>query len=306
VVALWVNSQDEDDIRRARVYAGDIFSTAPGPASLALCEFAREMAQDGFGALDPQRAQYSMPVEQFASLLSELKPRFIHHARSKELIRDLLAERGCDLDATYFDVPRLRTSTSDGFLTTGIAYAWHPHRDTWYSAPFSQINWWIPVFPVTDTNAMAFHLEYFDRAVANDSAVYNYYVWNAEHRRAAASQIGVESRPLPRPREEIDMSTRVVPVPPVGGMTVFSGQHLHSSVPNTSGVTRFSIDFRTVHIGDVRDGRSARNVDASCTGSSIRDFVCASDFSPMPPDVAAMFDDGTEGDGKLVYSAQSG
>jgi hypothetical protein len=40
-----------------------------------------------------------------------------------------------------FDMPRLRSSTSDNYLTTGIAYEWHPHRDTWYSAPQCQINW---------------------------------------------------------------------------------------------------------------------------------------------------------------------
>ncbi|MGW4247338.1 hypothetical protein ACWELQ_33145, partial [Nocardia sp. NPDC004722] len=35
-----------------------------------------------------------------------------------------------------------------------------------------------------------------------------------------------------------------------------SPEHL----PNTSGVTRFSIDFRTVHLGDVTAVRGARNV----------------------------------------------
>jgi hypothetical protein len=82
----------------------------------------------------------------------------------------------------------------------------------------------------------------------------------------------------------------------------FSGQHLHSSVLNTSGRTRYSIDFRTVHIDDIRAGRAAVNVDAKCTGSSIRDFIRASDFSPMPPDVIDFFADGTELSGELVYT----
>ena len=63
--------------------------------------------------------------------------------------------------ATYFDGPRMRTATSDGYLTSGIAYAFHPHRDTWYSAPFCQINWWIPIYDIEPVNALAFHPRYW-------------------------------------------------------------------------------------------------------------------------------------------------
>jgi hypothetical protein len=91
-------------------------------------------------------------------------------------------------------------------------------------------------------------------------------------------------------------------VSPVGGLIEFSGQHLHSSVPNHSGRTRFSIDFRTVHIGDIEAGLSAANVDVHCTGSSIRDFIRVSDLSPMPERVVELFNDGTEARGNLVFS----
>ena len=96
-------------------------------------ELARELIRDAFGSLDPETAQYHMPVEQYAAVLAELKPKFIHHPDSKRLIKQMLSETGCDLEKTYFDVPRMRTATSDDYLTTGIAYAFHPHRDTWYS-----------------------------------------------------------------------------------------------------------------------------------------------------------------------------
>ena len=44
-------------------------------------------------------------------------------------INALLASFRCDLDRTYFDVPRMRTSTSDDYLRSGISYAFHPQRD---------------------------------------------------------------------------------------------------------------------------------------------------------------------------------
>ena len=107
-----------------------------------------------------------MPVERCVEILADLKPKFIHHPKSKELIRGMLAERGCDLEKTYFDVPRLRTAFPSDYLSSGIAYAFHPHRDTWYSAPFSQINWWMPVYDVCPDNIMAFHPRYWEEAVS--------------------------------------------------------------------------------------------------------------------------------------------
>src|SRR3954468_13470924 len=177
-----VESTLSDDERRARLFAGDIFVYAPKPSTLAFVEFTRELIRAAFHGLDPEKAQYEMDVADYAALLAGLKPRFIHHPRCKELIRDLLAEHGADLEKTYFDVPRLRTSTSDDYLTSGIAYAFHPHRDTWYSAPFCQLNWWMPVFDLETGRSMAFHPAYWAKPVRNGSASYNYAEWNRTSR----------------------------------------------------------------------------------------------------------------------------
>jgi hypothetical protein len=302
MTAVHVDPLMADDARRDALYRGEVILTRPDSATTEFCGFAAELVADGFAGLDPERAQDFMPVGQYVEILTELKPRFIHHPRSKELLQAVLEARGCDMELTYFDVPRLRTSTSGGYLTAGIAYAWHPHRDTWYSAPMSQLNFWMAVHPIEASNAMAFHPSYFDVPIPNSSATYNYYEWNSKHRAAAASNVTVDSRPLPAPTIDIDISHPLVFVPPVGGLIQFSGQHLHSSVPNHSGRTRISIDFRTVHIGDIEAQRGARNVDAVCTGSSIRDFVRAADLAPMPERIVDHFADGTEARGTLRFS----
>ena len=301
MAAVQYEPQLTDDGRRAAIYRGDLVVTQPDAATTAFCAFAADLIAEAFEGMDPERAQHDMPVGRYVEILSDLKPRFIHHPRSKEALQAVLEARGCDLDLTYFDVPRLRTSTSDGYLTSGIAYAWHPHRDTWYSAPMSQLNFWMAVHPIEAGNAMAFHPKYFDLAVPNSSSGYNYYEWNTKHRAAASSNVTTETRPLPGPTVEIDISDPLIFVTPVGGLIEFSGQHLHSSVPNHSGRTRFSIDFRTVHIGDVEAGLAATNVDAACTGSSIRDFMRAADLAPMPERIVAHFADGTETRGALRF-----
>jgi hypothetical protein len=304
-MAVLFDGHKDDDERRTSSYNGDIHVSRPTTVTEGFCAFTRDLVREAFGELDPEVAQDHLPVARYAEILAVLKPTFIHHPRSKEFLRDILAERGCDLEATYFDVPRLRTSTSGGYLTTGIAYAWHPHRDTWYSAPMYQLNFWMPVFPVSADNAMAFHTKYFRTTVPNSSHEYNYYEWNSKHRASAASNVGSEVRPLPGPTGDVDISDPLVLVTPVGGLIEFSGQQLHSSVPNHSGRTRFSIDFRTVHIGDIESGRCAKNVDAHCTGSSIRDFIRASDFAPLPSHIVEHFVDGTEDRGDLVYASNA-
>ena len=301
-MAVLIDPALGDDARRAAVFRGDIVVTSPTATPVAFCAFARELVEEAFSPLDPEVAQDDLPVETYAAILSELKPRFIHHPRSKEFIRALVEERGGDPGLIHFDVPRLRSSTSGGYLTTGIAYAWHPHRDTWYSAPMNQLNYWMPVYPIEAGNALAFHPEYFETIVPNSSETYNYYEWNSKHRAAAATNIGAETRPLPGPTEAVDISDPLVIVPPVGGLIEFSGQHLHSSVPNLTGRTRFSIDFRTVHIADIIEGKGAPNVDARCTGSSIRDFIRVSDLAPLPDAIVDRFVDGTEHLGDVVFA----
>lgn len=305
MTSIIVDPAVSDDERRSALYTGDIFVHTASPAIREFVAFTRGMVEEAFRGHDPETAQYDMDVETYAGVLAALKPAFIHHPESKRHLCAILTERGCDPELTYFDVPRLRTSTSDDYLTTGIAYAFHPHRDTWYSAPMMQLNWWLPIYDVTPDNVVAFHPAYFDTGVRNGSERYNYYQWNRDSRALAASQIGVDTREQPKPEEDIDLDPQIRPVPPVGGMMVFSGAQLHSSVPNSSGRTRISVDFRTVHRADVENGIGARNVDSHCTGTTMRDYLRVSDLERLPAETVAPYDQGVPEE-LLQYAVYSG
>jgi hypothetical protein len=82
---------------------------------------------------------------------------------------------------------------------------------------------------------------------------------------------------------------------------LFSGASLHATVPNTSGRTRFSIDFRTVHYDDVVEKRGAPNVDSHSTGTSLRDFTRGTDSARLPDDVVALYEDHPPTSGVLVF-----
>jgi len=279
-----------DAERRRSLYAGDIFVYSPTPATLELCAFGRELIETAFAPHDPRHIHDKLPVEQCVAILAEVKPRFIHHPRSKELLRNLLVEFGCDPEETYFDVPRMRSAMPSDYLTSGIAYAFHPHRDTWYSAPFCQLNWWLPIYELLPENCMAFHPRYWREPVKNSSRIYNYARWNAEGRKAAATQIKSDTREQPRPEEPVEIEPSLKVMCPPGGLILFSAAQLHSTVPNTSGIARYSIDFRSVHGADAAARRGAPNIDSACTGTTMRDYLRVSDLAHLPEPVILSHD----------------
>ena len=282
---IYVDSPLADNERRRLLYAGELFVFSPGKSSGELCNLARDMAEEAFAPHDPPVAQDNMPPEEYARVLADLKPRFIHHPQAKELIRGMFTELGCDVERTYFDVPRLRTMAHGDYMRAGLALQFHPHRDTWFSAPYAQLNWWLPVYPIESENSMAFHQRYFAEPVKNSSSIYDYDEWNRTGRQQAAQQIKEETRKQPEAEEELELTPDVRVVSPVGGALVFSGAQMHSTVPNTTRRTRFSIDFRTVNLDDLVNGTGAPNVDSECTGTTLGDFLRASDLAPLPEEI---------------------
>jgi len=108
------------------------------------------------------------------------------------------------------------------YLKSGIAYAFHPHRDTWYSAPFCQINWWMPIYDLNSENCMAIHPHYFGRSIKNGSRDYNYHKWNLESRQNAAQHVKTDTRVQPRSEEPVELEPQVRLVCKVGGAYQFS------------------------------------------------------------------------------------
>jgi hypothetical protein len=298
---VYLDSPLGEDRRRRSLYHGQLFVFSPRPASLALCQFARHMIEEAFGTMDPRIAQDSMAVEDYVAIAAPLKPRFIHHPETNKLLRAVVEEFGCDLMKTYVDVPRLRMVTHSGYLTSGVGYAHHPHRDTWYSAPLCQLNWWLPIYEFHSDSGMAFHPQYWERAVKNGSSSFNYYQWNAEGRKNAAQHIKSDTRKQPRPEEPLELEPQVRIVCPPGGVILFSAAQMHSTVPNTSGQARYSIDFRTVHLDDVLASTGAPNVDSAPTGTSLRDFRRGADLEPMPEEAVNLYDNKAATEGVLVF-----
>jgi hypothetical protein len=216
-----------------RAYKGALVLLPPTPASLALCNWARELCEEAFHPYDPTTAQHQLDVDRFVDIAGPLKPRFIHHPRTRELQKAYLAALGYDSHLTYLDVPRLRVVTSDGYLKSGIGLNQPPHRDTWWSAPFQQIQFWGPVFPMSRYSSMEFYPYYHRNPLENTSREFNIYRWNATGRKNAAQERhGEDKRNIPRPAGSFNSPGSCQIVLPVGGMVLFSANELHATTEN--------------------------------------------------------------------------
>jgi hypothetical protein len=281
VITLYLNRQVGDDARRTSLFDGNIYLYSSFPASITLAELASRLISEAFAGLDPERAQFELPVADFISRVAPLKAEFTNGARSKELCQAFAVELGCDPEETYFDLPRLRVIPAGDYLTSGVSYNYAPHRDMWYGQPQELVNYWAPVFPVVGENAMSIFFDYFDKPVDNASTEYDYDDWVANHRPAAVHQTAGDRRPHPLPRETIDKRSEIRVAGTAGDVMIFSSNHLHASAPNESGVTRFSYDLRTVNLEDLRARRGPRNVDSGATGTTLGDVLRVSDLASL-------------------------
>jgi hypothetical protein len=264
---------------RQNIYQGDVIILTKLHSVATFLDYTREQLADLFRPYDPERVHEYIDKSEMAKMLGSWKPRFMHASTSRELVGRIVREAGFSAEGTHYDVPKPRTAFPVDHLTTGIAYAFPWHRDTWYGAPAQQINWWLPVYEVRQDNAMRFDLRSFDQAVTNSSAEFDYYQNNTA-RLSTASQITSERQIRPSALNHAPTDDLIV-IPPPGAVMLFSGAQLHASIPNTSGTTRFSVDFRTVDVADLFAGCGAPVVDVNCTGTAIRDFCRVSDGAPF-------------------------
>jgi len=282
IIPLYVNRGLKDDERRTRIFGGALFLYSAPAESTRIVEWVRECVADAFAATgDMRRAHQKLGVEEFAKIASSLKSRFTNDTRTKKLCQDLIAAMGCDPERTYFDLPRLRVAPPGEYLTTGVSYAYKPHRDPWYAHPTQLINYWVPVYDSEPSTVMSMFIDYFHRPVPNASGEWDYDEWVKNARYAAAQNIGVETRRHPVPTQSLGDTVDVRIVQNAGDLMLFSTCQLHATAPNLTDCIRYSYDLRTLHIDDLLEGRGPQNIDGKATGSTLKDFLRLSDLAPL-------------------------
>jgi hypothetical protein len=263
---------------RAALYAGDVFLGAPTPASRALVAAVRARLAEVLGCVpaEVRDAPQRMPNEELFARIGALRRELYLEPRFHEQLRAVVAAGGLDPARVAFDPLRLRVVRHRGHENPLAAPVYHPHRDTWYSHPRALIAWWIPLDDLAPHETFVFHPERFRAPIANDSEIFDYGDWVRDGwelkigwQKLAA---GAEAR-YPRAAPGADHGTSVGFACREADNLIFSGAHLHTTLPQATGRTRFSLDFRLVDLADHAAGLGAPDVDNRSRGSSLADYV---------------------------------
>lgn len=266
----------DDCSRGARLFRGDLIVFRSVDAVSALVSKAVGMIREVFAPHDPLVAQGALTSVAYADKSEALIRTFERDPGIRNLYRAALEAVGVDASLTYWDRLRLRIQPSGETHMSRRVMNLAPHRDSWGSNVMAQVNWWAPIYPVTAERTMVIYPAHWDRPIANTSAD-----WDFEALRLR-SQRGDDSYPLlPVATEPVDRTSAWPVVIEPGDLLCFSGAHLHASVPNTTGITRFSTEVRTANIEDLRAGRGAPNVDGAAPRQPLEWFHSLADGASL-------------------------
>ena len=267
--------------RRASLLRGEVHLLSPTAQTRALCDAMRARLIESFPEADPRQAQFILTPEELFARIRRLRLWLAQGALREEL-RAVLAAFGCDPSLTYFDALRLRAVTSGGHRNPAAAAAYYPHRDVWFANPSCQLNWWMPLYDVSEAQGLGFYPGYWDAPIANDSAGFDYDAYL----RAGGWQAYGDGVKAIQHHPTVKEPLREAPVQIAcgqGSLLLFAGAHLHAPIAHDTGATRFSVEFRACSLDDLRAGRGAPLLDNASVGTTLGDFIRCSDLAPYSP-----------------------
>lgn len=263
-------SIEESGNFRHRIYNGEVFKIPATVKSLSLTEQVQGELSLAFGP-DFRRIHEAVPVENIWQKMTFLRQHMAEYPPYHALMREIIIDAGFMPAENVYDVLRLRAVLHNGHGNPAAAKAYSLHRDTWYGNPQAQINWWIPLHDVSEKDSFSFFPGYFKSGIKNTSADFDYKGWianvgwqNAKGGRDTAYPRALEN---PEARDRKGFSCKA------GDMIVFSAAQAHQTAENTTQLTRFSVDFRTVHLLDMSKGVGAPNVDNLSSPDAVDDYL---------------------------------
>lgn len=274
-----------EDHRAARqaIYDGDVFMLEPTDASQALVRHVLTTMRAELGTDALRKVQFDLDPRAFFERMGVLRKTFYASPETIELTWAILRDCGFNDRDNAFDPMRLRIVADGACDDPAAAPVYYGHRDTWYAHSQALITWWVPLHDLRPEETFHFFLDRFNRAVHNDSEIFHYESWLERDRTRKVGwqnpKAGREAQ-YPRLLEDLGADERWGFGCRAGQIMLFSGSHLHQTRPNRTGQTRFSMDWRTVHLGDHEHGVGAPNVDNRSTGSAMSQYV-------FPDDIAA-------------------
>ena len=238
----------------AGLFGGDLIVFRGVDAVQTLLSRARTIVEAIFESANPCLAEGRLPAAAFQDRVRQARRRVQHDAAIEDAWQQILATLGFPPAEMQRDRLRLRVVPSRAGMRSRTSRPLAPHRDSWGSGIMAQINWWLPLYPLAPTRTMLIWPGRFEQSVDNTSAEWDY--------ETLMQQRGGDYPLLPVARAAPPEPGEPVLIEP-GELLAFSAAHLHAGLADGSGLTRLSLDTRTVWRRDVDENRGAANVDGA-------------------------------------------
>lgn len=257
---IYIDHPISDNQRSELLFSGHLLVYTQAQCMLELIEFTKDLLAKSMGNLDPTIVQQSLKKAPFLAATCQAQMEFRNSKEARQLFFKALAECGVDLINTYYDHFPLRIVPFAHKHTGAHRAAIGHHRDTWGSNIHCQQNWWAPIFDVTEERTIAIYPDYWKKPIENTTETWSFEQFLAE-RKNTESERSIIYPSAPSVIGEVDERSVVKLVIQPGEILNFSSAHLHASVPNTSQATRYSVEMRTITVGDLSAEHQAPNLD---------------------------------------------
>ena len=238
----------------AGLFAGELIVFRSLDTVRALVSRARTVVEETFESDAPWLIEGRLPAAEFQDRVRQARKRVQHDAGIEDAWQQTLTTLGFPSEEMQRDRLRLRVVPSRAGMRSRTSRPLEPHRDSWGSGIMAQINWWLPLYPLAPARTMLIWPGRFDRPVDNTSAEWDYDTLMRQ-RVSDYPLLPVARSTPPEPGEPVLIEP--------GELLAFSAAHLHAGIADESGITRLSLDTRTVWRRDVEEDRGAPNVDGA-------------------------------------------
>ncbi len=276
MTASYQNKRPEDFGEfRQQLYQGALYKLPASSESLALVEAANQRLEESFPGEDPRSVHQNYPPQALFERLGVVRKAFFTEENYHQLLKELLKAYQIPAEEIAFDPLRLRVVHPGGHHNPRAQAVYSLHRDTWYSLSQSVVAGWIALHDTGEDESFEVYPDYFKTAVRNSSEHFDYQAWVADKR---SLRIGWQDHDAGKDVDYIQAEevahrgTTVKLSAKKGEFVLFSGAHLHQTLAHDLSQTRYSLDFRWVHLSDYHQSIGAPNVDSLCRGSAVPNY----------------------------------
>jgi len=266
-----------------RIYGGELFVYQGIPEMQHIVSFTRTFLEDHLAPFHPTEIHRDGNIDALPDKLKAVgrayraEPRLIEYWHAFYDAIGMPAESHAEDRAILrFHIPE--SARTNDRLTPHVGQV-PPHRDTWGSNLYAQLNWWAPIYPLAPNRTFSIAPQYWAQPVGNTTRGFDMrrairVAANPGLKASVSDIVPVMTSPYPYADS---VSVLIQP----SEILAFSAQHLHAGQPNTSDLTRISLDTRTIHIDHVRERLGAVNIDGEAPLVALNLFRRISDGCPL-------------------------